>query len=71
MLNFTDYNKNAQKDWTKGMESFLNWQKQAMENILSMVENVIEIYKKNLNKTNQQYQDWEKNMKQELNSKNA
>ena len=60
MLNFTDYNKNAQKASTQGMESFLNWQKQAMGNTLLMVENVIDMQKKNLNETRKQFQDWKR-----------
>ena len=34
MINFTDYNKNALKAANQGMETFLNWQKQALENTL-------------------------------------
>ena len=68
MINFTDYNKNAQKAANQGLETFLNWQKQALENTLSMVEERLAVQEKNLNETRQQYQDWEKNMNQELDS---
>ena len=68
MINFTDYNINAQKTTSQGMETFLNWQKQALENTLSMVEEGLAVQEKNLNETRQQYQDWEKNKNQELDS---
>ena len=68
MINFTDYNINAQKTTSQGMETFLNWQKQALENTLSMVEEGLAVQEKNLNETRQQYEDWEKNMNQELDS---
>lgn len=66
MINFTDYNNNAQKAANQGMETFLNWQKQALENTLSMVEEGLAVQVKNLNETRQQYQNWEQNMNQEL-----
>ena len=68
MINFTDYNKNAQKAANQGMETFLNWQKQALENTLSMVEEGLAVQEKNLNETRQQYQNWEQNMNRELDS---
>jgi len=68
MINFTDYNKNAQKAANQGMETFLNWQKQALENTLSMVEEGLAVQVKNLNETRQQYQNWEQNMNRELDS---
>ena len=68
MMNVSDYNKNAQKAVSQGMETFLNWQKQALENTLTMVEEGIAVQEKNLNKTRKQYQDWEQNMNRELNS---
>ena len=40
MMNISDYNKNAQKAVSQGMETFFNWQKQALENTLTMVEAV-------------------------------
>ena len=61
MINFTDYNKNAQKAANQGIETSLNWQKQALENTLSMVEEGITVQEKNLNETRQQYQKWEQN----------
>ena len=66
MINFTDYNNNAQKAANQGMETFLNWQKQALENTLSMVEEGLAVQEKNLNETRQQYQNWEQNMNREL-----
>ena len=66
MINFTDYNKNAQKAANQGLETFLNWQKQALENTLSMAEEGLAVQEKNLNETRQQYQNWEQNMNQEL-----
>ena len=42
-----------------------------MENTLSMVEDVIDMQENNLNENRQQYQDWEKDINQELNSQNA
>ncbi|HJL86944.1 MAG: hypothetical protein QF560_04010 [SAR324 cluster bacterium] len=68
MINFTDYNNNAQKAANQGMETFLNWQKQALENTLSMVEEGLAVQVKNLNETRQQYQNWEQNMNRELDS---
>ena len=68
MINFTDYNKNAQKAANQGMETFLNWQKQALENTLSIVEEGLAVQEKNLNETRQQYQNWEQNMNRELDS---
>ena len=68
MINFTDYNKNAQKAANQGMETFLNWQKQALENTLSMVEEGLAVQEKNLNETRQQYQNWEQNLIRELDS---
>ena len=68
MINFTDYNKNAQKAANQSMETFLNWQKQALENTLSMVEEGLAVQEKNLNETRQQYQNWEQNMNRELDS---
>ena len=68
MINFTDYNKNAQKAANQGMETFLNWQKEALENTLSMVEEGLAVQEKNLNETRQQYQNWEQNMNRELDS---
>ncbi|MAA89675.1 MAG: hypothetical protein CL914_05725 [Deltaproteobacteria bacterium] len=68
MINFTDYNNNAQKAANQGMETFLNWQKQALENTLSMVEEGLAVQEKNLNETRQQYQNWEQNMNRELDS---
>ena len=68
MINYTDYNKNAQKAANQGMETFLNWQKQALENTLSMVEEGLAVQEKNLNETRQQYQNWEQNMNRELDS---
>ena len=68
MINFTDYNKNAQKAANQGLETFLNWQKQALENTLSMVEEGLAVQVKNLNETRQQYQNWEQNMNRELDS---
>ena len=68
MINFTDYNKNAQKAANQGMETFLNWQKQALENTLSMVEEGLAVQEENLNETRQQYQNWEQNMNRELDS---
>ena len=69
MMNISDYNKNAQKAVSQGMETFFNWQKQALENTLTMVEEGIAVQEKNLNETRKQYQDWEQNMNRELNSK--
>ena len=68
MINFTDYNNNAQKAANQGMETFLNWQKQALENTLSMAEEGLAVQEKNLNETRQQYQNWEQNMNRELDS---
>ncbi len=68
MINFTDYNKNAQKAANQGLETFLNWQKQALENTLSMAEEGLAVQEKNLNETRQQYQNWEQNMNRELDS---
>ena len=68
MMNISDYNKNAQKAVSQGMETFFNWQKQALENTLTMVEEGIAVQEKNLNETRKQYQDWEQNMNRELNS---
>ena len=68
MMNVSDYNKNAQKAVSQGMETFFNWQKQALENTLTMVEEGIAVQEKNLNETRKQYQDWEQNMNRELNS---
>ena len=68
MMNFSDYNQNAQKAVSQGMETFFNWQKQALENTLTMVEEGIAVQEKNLNETRKQYQDWEQNMNRELNS---
>ena len=68
MINFTDYNNNAQKAANQGMETFLNWQKQALENTLSMAEEGLAVQVKNLNETRQQYQNWEQNMNRELDS---
>ncbi len=68
MINFTDYNNNAQKAANQGLETFLNWQKQALENTLSMVEEGLAVQVKNLNETRQQYQNWEQNMNRELDS---
>ena len=68
MINFTDYNNNAQKAANQGMETFLNWQKQALENTLSMVEEGLAVQVKNLNEPRQQYQNWEQNMNRELDS---
>ena len=68
MINFTDYNNNAQKAANQGMETFLNWQKQVLENTLSMVEEGLAVQEKNLNETRQQYQNWEQNMNRELDS---
>mgnify|MGYP003301962018 FL=1 len=70
MMNVSDYNKNAQKAVSQGMETFFNWQKQALENTLTMVEEGIAVQEKNLNETRKQYQDWEQNMNRELNSQN-
>ena len=67
-MNVSDYNKNAQKAVSQGMETFFNWQKQALENSLTMVEEAIAVQEKNLNETRKQYQDWEQNMNRELNS---
>jgi chemotaxis regulatin CheY-phosphate phosphatase CheZ len=50
------------------METFLNWQKQALENTLSMAEEGLAVQEKNLNETRQQYQNWEQNMNRELDS---
>ena len=68
MINVSDYNKNAQKAVSQGMETFFNWQKQALENTLTMVEEGIAVQEKNLNETRKQYQDWEQSMNRELNS---
>ena len=68
MMNISDYNKNAQKAVSQGMETFFNWQKQALENTLTMVEEGIAVQEKNLNETRKHYQDWEQNMNRELNS---
>ena len=68
MMNISDYNKNSQKAVSQGMETFFNWQKQALENTLTMVEEGIAVQEKNLNETRKQYQDWEQNMNRELNS---
>ena len=68
MINFTDYNKNAQKAANQGMETFLNWQKQALENTLSIVEEGLAVQEKNLNETRQQYQNWEQKKNRELDS---
>ncbi len=68
MINFTDYNKNVHKAANQGMETFLNWQKQALENNLSMAEEGLAVQEKNLNETRQQYQNWEQNMNRELDS---
>ena len=68
MMNVSDYNKNAQKAVSQGMETFFNWQKQALENTLTMVEEGIAVQEKNLNETRKQYQDWEQNMNRELKS---
>ena len=57
MMNVSDYNKNAQKAVSHGMETFFNWQKQALENTLTMVEEGIAVQEKNLNETRKQYQD--------------
>ena len=67
-MNVSDYNKNAQKAVSQGMETFFNWQKQTLENTLTMVEEGIAVQEKNLNETRKQYQDWEQNMNRELNS---
>ena len=67
-MNVSDYNQNAQKAVSQGMETFLNWQKQALENTLTMVEEGIAVQEKNLNETRKQYQDWEQNINRELNS---
>ena len=67
-MNVSDYNKNAQKAVSQGMETFFNWQKQALENTLTMVEEGIAVQEKNLNETRKHYQDWEQNMNHELNS---
>ena len=67
-MNISDYNKNTQKAVSQGMETFFNWQKQALENTLTMVEEGIAVQEKNLNETRKQYQDWEQNMNRELNS---
>ena len=67
-MNVSDYNKNAQKAVSQGMETFFNWQKQALENTLTMVEEGIAVQEKNLNETRMQYHDWEQNMNCELNS---
>ena len=55
MMNVSDYNKNAQKAVSQGMETFFNWQKQALENNLTMVEERIAVQEKNLNETRKQY----------------
>ena len=68
MMNISDYNKNAQIVVSQGMETFFNWQKQALENTLTMVEEGIAVQEKNLNETRKHYQDWEQNMNRELNS---
>ena len=68
MMNVSDYNKNAQKAVSQGMETFFNWQKQALENTLTMVEEGIAVQEKNLNENRKQYQDWEQNKNRELNS---
>ena len=67
-MNVSDYNKNAQKAVSQGMETLFNWQKKALENTLTMVEEGIAVQEKNLNETRKQYQDWEQNMNRELNS---
>ena len=67
-MNVADYSKNAQKTVIQGMETFFNWQKQALENTLTMVEEGIAVQEKNLNETRKQYQDQEQNMNRELNS---
>ena len=68
MINISDYNKITQMAVSQGMKTFFNWQKQALENTLTMVEEGIAVQEKNLNKTRKQYQDWEQNMNRELNS---
>ena len=68
MMNVSEYNKNSQKAVSQGMETFFNWQKQALENTLTMVEEGIAVQELNLNETRKQYQDWEQNMNRELNS---
>jgi hypothetical protein len=50
------------------MESFFNWQKQALENTLTMVEEGTAVQEKNVNETRKQFQDWEQNTNRELNS---
>ena len=67
-MNFSDYSQNAQKTVSHGMETFFNWQKQALKNTLTMVEEGIAVQEKNLNETRKQYQDLEQNMNRELNS---
>ena len=60
----TEHKKNIQKSANLGMETFLNWQKQTIENTFSMLDQGIATQEDNLAKTRTIVKEWENNLNQ-------
>ena len=60
----TEHKKNIQKSANLGMETFLNLQKQTIENTFSMLDQGIATQEDNLAKTRTIVKEWENNLNQ-------
>ncbi len=60
----TEHKNNIQKSANLGMETFLNWQKQTIENTFSMLDQGIATQEDNLAKTRTIVKEWENNLNQ-------
>ncbi|MBT3213324.1 MAG: hypothetical protein HN351_01640 [Deltaproteobacteria bacterium] len=65
MIDTTEFTKNAQKAATEGMETFLKWQKQAVDTTFSKFEQGIAAQESSISETRKHMQELEKNLTEE------
>ena len=65
MNNLNDYSQNFQKAAQEGLGTLLGWQKQALDQTFSMVEQGIASQEKILVESRKQYKEWETNLTRE------
>ena len=65
MNNLNDYSQNFQKAAQEGLGTLVDWQKQALAQTFSMVDQGIATQEKSLVESRKQYKEWETNLTRE------